>query len=48
MFAGSGTHAEACIMEGFQYIDIELEDENRADIEHRIQRASSGQLALSI
>lgn len=41
MFAGSGTHAEACILEGMQFIAIEKDAVNRPDIEHRIARAKN-------
>lgn len=40
LFSGSGTHAEACVLEGFDYVDIELEPVNKPDIDHRIRRSA--------
>jgi DNA modification methylase len=40
-FAGSGTHAEACIKEGFQFIAMEQEAEYIEIIKHRVAKALS-------
>ncbi len=45
-FAGSGTTAEACMLEGFDAILIEQSAEHVADIRHRMARWSGGDMPL--
>ena len=45
-FAGSGTTAEACMLEGFDALLIEQDAQHIADIEHRVRRWSGLDMPL--